>query len=416
MNKGKCTLSRSVRLALMLGLGMGMATPWAYAQTSQDTTTPSAGQSASDAEPSQLKGVVVTGSRIRQVDMETMQPILVMDRQEIEKTGMVTVGGILQHMTVGGNLTTNKQHVNGGGIYLGGAAANLRDLGAVRVLVLVNGKRWASNNDGVVDLSTIPSAVIQRIEVLKDGASAVYGSDAISGVINIITRKNYDGAEARVYYGQNELGDGVTEQYDFTFGTADENSGVMMNLSYTKQGAVWARSRYKTRFPRGPRHPQEGWDVVGPKGKFYLLKPNGDPGTVYALNQLGDDATNIANYHLYTGALSDKYNTVLSKMAKIPNEQKSLYAQGHYDFTDHLSFRATAMYTNRRARVRSSSIGLRSSSFSGDKGLISADSIYNPTNQDIGFYRRLVEAPSLRELTSRTRHLDATLKGWFMVG
>ncbi|WP_251274380.1 TonB-dependent receptor plug domain-containing protein, partial [Enterobacter hormaechei] len=77
-----------------------------------------------------------------------------------------------------------------------------------RTLVLVNGKRWSTSLAGFTDMSTIPTSLIERIEVLKDGASAIYGSDAISGVVNIILRKNFDGAEASAYYGQNSHGDG----------------------------------------------------------------------------------------------------------------------------------------------------------------------------------------------------------------
>lgn len=403
-------VSRKLTLAVQLALvvGAGVATPAVFAQ---DAMPPPPATPAAQDQPEQLKGVVVTGSHIRQMDLETQQPVFTMNREEIERTGLATVGDILSEMTIGGNPTYGKQSVTSGTTEQGGSYVNLRGLGSGRTLVLVNGKRWSTSSRGMTDVSTIPSAIIQRIEVLKDGASAVYGSDAVSGVVNIITRKDFEGAEANAYFGQNQGGDGTTQQYDFTVGSVSEDASISMSVSYTKQEAMWDRDRLLTRYSDGPRHPYSGNSITTPLGKF-----TDKSGDTWVLNNLGDDATDFSNYHLYTGDASDKYNTRQQMMFRIPTEQKSMYVQGRYNFTNNLSFRSTAMYSERKASKQLAGYPLRSSSFRAMDGLISSNSIYNPVNQDIEFRRRTTEVPRVTDNVSRVAHLDATLEGWFGVG
>src|SRR4029077_7324691 len=126
---------------------------------------------------------------------------------------------------------------DGGGIGAGSAQVDLRSLGSKRVLVLVDGIRWvnessASGVSGAADLNTIPVSIIDRIEVLQDGASAIYGSDAIAGVVNIITKKSYDGAEVSGYFGSYSEGDGDTTDIALTMGTSGEKTSAVVNLSY----------------------------------------------------------------------------------------------------------------------------------------------------------------------------------------
>src|SRR5947209_8067630 len=132
--------------------------------------------------------IVVTGTRVRRKDLNTPAPVTVLSRDQITASGKVSLGEFLQALPEQGN-TVNAQVNNGndGSIYVA-----LRSLGSARTLVLVNGRRMVPGGTGAnsaADLGTIPSAAIERIEVLKDGASAIYGSDAISGVVNVILRK-----------------------------------------------------------------------------------------------------------------------------------------------------------------------------------------------------------------------------------
>ena len=132
----------------------------------------------------------MTGSRIRRADYETAQPIQIITRQDIESTGITSIGELLERLPYAGSggLNTAVNNVGNGSELL-----DLRYLGPQRVLVLVNGRRWVNQlevfgGSGGVDLTTIPIGVVERIEILKDGASAVYGTDAIAGVVNLITR------------------------------------------------------------------------------------------------------------------------------------------------------------------------------------------------------------------------------------
>ena len=128
----------------------------------------------------------------------------------------------------------------------GTAQVNLRGLGINRTLVLLNGRRIVNGGTGAnssVDLNMIPSALIQRIEVLKDGASAIYGADAVAGVVNIITKKNFSGAKLDVKYGATTQSDGENSELNFTFGGDYDKGNVAVNLSYVDTGLVLQSDR-----------------------------------------------------------------------------------------------------------------------------------------------------------------------------
>jgi iron complex outermembrane receptor protein len=186
--------------------------------------------------------IVVTGSRVRRKDLTTPAPVTVISREQIVSSGIASIGDFLQQIPEqGGALNTN---VNNGGD--GETAISLRNLGAARTLVLVDGKRWVNGGSGAgsfVDLNSIPTAAIERVEVLKDGASAVYGSDAIGGVVNIITRRRVNGVEAQAYGGESPHGD--AQQYDLsiTGGATSDKGSFMFNAEYFNQQAMFAGNR-----------------------------------------------------------------------------------------------------------------------------------------------------------------------------
>src|SRR5512143_103108 len=135
----------------------------------------------------ELEQIVVTGSRIRRVDAESASPVFTMDRSTIESSGVTTMGELVQQVPAISGAATNPAVNNGGGT--GAATVELRGLGAERTLVLLNGRRvGAIASVGAVDVNIMPVNLIERVEVLKEGAGAVYGSDAIGGVVNFITR------------------------------------------------------------------------------------------------------------------------------------------------------------------------------------------------------------------------------------
>jgi iron complex outermembrane receptor protein len=160
---------------------------------------------AGEAGAQSLERVEITGSSIKRIEGETALPVQVLRREDFDKAGLTTAADIVASLTAGANSLTDGMSIGTGGFrdQMGFNAANLRGIGVSSTLVLLNGRRmanFASPGDDVgVDLNTIPAAAIERVEVLLDGASAVYGSDAIGGVINFITRKNYQGVEIDAY-------------------------------------------------------------------------------------------------------------------------------------------------------------------------------------------------------------------------
>ena len=207
--------------------------------------TPAAAAPEANAEPRKKaeEEIVVTGSRVRRKDLTTPAPVTVISKEQITSSGIAAIGDFLQQMpeTAGGANT----NVNNGGD--GQTTVSLRDLGAQRTLVLVDGKRWVqtsvSPGSNTIDLNSIPTAAIERVEVLKDGASAVYGSDAIGGVVNIITRRRVNGVELSAYGGTSPHGD--AQQYDLsvTGGAAGEKGSFMFSAGYFDQKSMLAASR-----------------------------------------------------------------------------------------------------------------------------------------------------------------------------
>jgi iron complex outermembrane receptor protein len=192
-----------------------------------------------------LDRITVTGSNIPRTNTETPSPVQVVTRQEIDRTGKTTVAEYLQTLTSDGAGSIPKSF--GNGFAGGGAGISLRGLGAGSTLVLLNGRRMATYglaDDGqkvFTDLSTIPLDAVERIDILKDGASAIYGSDAIAGVVNIILRSDFEGAILRGSYGISGDSDGDTRKATLTAGTgnlASDGWNAFFSLDVGKTDAI----------------------------------------------------------------------------------------------------------------------------------------------------------------------------------
>jgi outer membrane receptor protein involved in Fe transport len=211
-------------------------------QPAAQPAAPAAQPAAEEGKKSVVEEIVVTGTRIRRKDLNTPAPVTVINRDQLTSSGKVSIGDFLQSLPeVGSN--SNQQLNNAGD---GSVRADLRTLGAPRTLVLVNGRRWVAGGTGAnasVDLNSIPTAIVERIEILKDGASAVYGSDAIAGVVNIITRKNYQGTEVTAFAGGTTRSDGGTYDLSVTTGLTGEKGGALFSVGYSKTDPVFAGSR-----------------------------------------------------------------------------------------------------------------------------------------------------------------------------
>ena len=350
-------ISNAVRYALVAGAATALAAPAVFAQDAAQSNNQNQNQNANTA---QLGKIEVTGTRIKRTDVETAQPITIITAAQIKATGLSSIGDVLQQITSAG-AALNTQFNNGGN---GGTFLDLRNLGSQRLLVLINGQRVDSGLGGAVDLNNIPVSIVDHVEVLEDGASAIYGSDAIAGVVNIITVKNYNGAEANAYMGmydgKNDGGnwDGKTQEYDFTIGSSGDRSGVVMNVAYVNQDPVWAGQRTISKEPVMGSGPGGGSSGAAP-GRFFIYQ-NGNASAINGCNFYASagfsvcDQTqaNPPNTSPTLGSLrawqnTDHFNFAPLNYLITPNERTSLFVQGHYDLADNLTFKTMAIYNNR---------------------------------------------------------------------
>ncbi|TAL73175.1 MAG: TonB-dependent receptor [Rhodanobacter sp.] len=399
--KNKTLLASAIAAALVLT---------AWSATAQDTTA-QGNDTAAPAKAKTLDTVTVTGSRIRSVDVETAQPVVALSREQIAATGLTNVSAVLQRMVSTNTPDLTAQDTLSSGPAVGGTYTSLRNLGSQRTLVLVNGRRWSTDIDGLTDLSTIPTSIIERIEVLKDGASSIYGSDAIGGVVNIITRDHFNGAEANVQYGENQKGDGQQQAYDLTFGSHTDKSDTVFTASYQNTDAMWDRERDLTRTSYGPRHANVGWGL-GQYGRVV------DPATGqdYVINHGSTDTGNLANYHLYDPtSTADKYNTQQDMTFRAPTRLKNLFVQHRYNLTDNISLHAAGNYSERTSS--SQLAGYPFQSGVNQYTVISGQNTYNPfPGQDVEFFRRTVEVPRISRNNVKMSHFNLGAQGYFTLG
>ena len=346
-------LSQAVRSALLLAL-----VP--LAATAQDAP-PEDGTTV-------LDRIEVTGTRIRTSEAEGLVPIQRITRDDIARSGLTSVGDIVQALTGSGSALNTKFNSSGNfgfppdgsGVGAGSAQAELRHLGAKRVLVLVDGIRWvneasASGVGAATDLNTIPLAIIERIEVLEDGASSLYGSDAISGVINIITRRDVEGLHVNAQYGEYGEGDGATKSIDLGWGWGNDRVNVFLGLSHTDQDVIYSRDREQSAFPvpgTGVRFGSSGT----PTGRFIFTDPNtgvtydltpntGNSNPVFDPTQTG--CTRTDGYHCFSNA--DRFNFAQYNLLLTPSERTGAFGQVRFNFSDSVSGYAKVLLNRRES-------------------------------------------------------------------
>jgi len=327
-----------------------------------------------------LDTIQVTGTRIKKAELETQVPVQVLTRETIDRTGYTSVADVVQHLTASGASLSTKLNSSGnfgfppdgGGVGAGAATVDLRHLGPKRVLVLVDGIRWVNESSGSgvgasVDLNTIPLALVERIEVLEDGASSIYGSDAIAGVVNIITRKNVDGGHVEVQYGDYNLKGGGTTGVDFSFGGSGDRAQWVVGASYFKQKEIssaeylWAREPVPgTGLANGSSATPGGRSVFAPAdgnntygGLCPLAKDdNGNPipGSATCNITLPNGANYAGNGfpgNFIPFTTANRFNFAPYNLLLTPNERKSVFGQVRFDFTPAVSGWFRGLYSER---------------------------------------------------------------------
>ncbi|HDS1623981.1 TPA: TonB-dependent receptor [Stenotrophomonas maltophilia] len=374
-------------------------------------TTPAFAQSAGDT-PTNLDRIEITGSRIRQASVETAQPVVALSRAEIEKKGYINVADILQDVTAAGAPSLSRSSSLSSSRDFGGTYVSLRNLGPERSLVLIDSRRMGVSAGGYSDLASIPSAIVERVEVLTDGASALYGSDAIAGVVNIITRKNFDGGEASVYVGQYGEGDGQKRSYSATFGKTFDRGWFSVGAERTKEDEILGSEREFSRYPGGPRHPDDvkalnqttQWGSVTVDGKSLTVGPGGDP------SQKG-------NFHTPNPADGANTKTNMSLLSGL--ERTSVFANGGFSITDDLRIVADALYSKRESTKHLAGYPYSVSTAqarNGSRAALSKDSAFNHWGQDVLFSHRTEEMPRATENNLDTKRASIGLEGSFETG
>ncbi|HEU4627096.1 MAG TPA: TonB-dependent receptor [Steroidobacteraceae bacterium] len=366
-----------VTLAVRRALVMGAAA------TTGLTTLPAHAQDQTPAAEQPETTVTVTGTRIRRVDQETANPVFVMDQSAIQSSGVSTLGELLMRVPSVAGAATNPQVNNGGGT--GESNVELRGLSAQRTLVLLNGRRiniLGNTTTSAVDINMIPINVIERVEVLKEGAGAVYGSDAIAGVVNFITRKDVDGAEASAQYGQTGETDGKSTQYGLVLGTTTDKMNFMVAGNYNKQDAISANDRDFSRFAL---YLYGGAVSVGgssrtPTGRIRVPGTNPDGSTCSSQTLIaGRPGTSLADYRCFQN--SDLYNYQPFNLLVTPQERGSLFSNINYNLNDYVTAYGEALYTHTRSGFELASLPFDAVA---DDTIISANNVYNPFGTSFG--------------------------------
>ena len=423
---------------------VGAALPALYA-------IPAFAQDKGGDDAQKLQVIEVTGSRIKKADVETQTPVITITAKDIEATGLGSIGDVLQRLSVTGSSLNTKFNSagnfgfppDGGGVGSGSTTVSLRNLGAKRTLILVDGLRWvnessASGVSAAVDLNTIPSSIVERIEILKDGASSLYGSDAIAGVINIITKKKQDGLGLHIYGGNYSTGDSKTYSGNVSLGGSTDKFDFFMDVSRFKQNAIssgdWAQSSVPV-----PGTGLANGSSATPYTRYLFDTPNGgDFGGLCPDGFCNITANGVAGpggvqsfpdgfHHFGT---SDRFNFAPYNLLLTPQDRTGIFAQGTYHITDHVNFYLKGLYNTRDSVNQAAPEPI----FLGQQFCqaidlcyrvgVDATNPYNPfgfsldaSNPDYGLGRRPIEGgPRIYKQSVDTKYYATGLNGDFTFG
>jgi len=362
--------------------------------------------------------VVVTGSRIYQTEAQREQPLSTIDVEAIEKSGLSDVGQLLQQLTTGGQALNSKFNSSGnfgyppdgGGIGAGSAQVSLRNLDSKRVLVLVDGIRWvnessASGVSGSADINTIPISIVDHIEILEDGASSIYGSDAIAGVVNIITRKKVDGVELNGYVGGWGRG-GHTTDVSVTGGGSTDKFSAMFVASYFNQTDISSGSWWQSASPE-PFTGNTAGSSTTPQGRAQFCNPAQPAGAPGYCGGGGVDAS-LYNITLNNGALPgqpfnfndptasnyhkfdnpDRFNYSPYNLLLTPSQRKSIFTNLSYQANDYVEVYMKGLFITRNSENQAAPEPIVVGPSAGTGGLadkisVSALNPFNPFGIDL---------------------------------
>ena len=382
-----------------------------------------------------VEEIVVTGSRIRRDELDARDLVRSLN---LDDESPASLGDLLGRLpAAGGALSTRFNSsgnfgfpADGGGIGAGASHVDLRHLGSKRVLVLVDGLRWvygasASGVSGATDLNTLPAGIIERVEVSLDGASAIYGSDAIAGVVNVIT-ESLRGASIEAHAGRYVNG-GETRNLELAIGNEWAGTSASLHASFVDQESVSSNAHEQTRYPTPGTANRHG-STFTPQGRIIFTDPNTGNFVNCALNKgvagtpgydpsdpcgAGDD------YHPWSNG--DRFNYGSFNLTLTPSERHALFARVEHRLGENVSAYARLLANRRQSANQAAPEPLWAGDLaeSGsvlDEIVIDATNPYNPFGFDVGdgawaTRRPLESGPRIFEQAVDTRYLATGLRG-----
>ncbi len=343
-------LTAALLTSLMLPAGL------AVAQEQQDNeAAPAAAAPASSA--TNLDRVSVVGSRIKRAEIEGPAPVTVITRADIDREGFQTVGDMLQ--TLSQNTSSSFTGDLGvTGFTPNAQVVNLRNLGPGYTLTLINGRRPPqypqpyNRDNNVVNIAAIPTSIVERIEVLTGGASAIYGSDAVAGVVNIVLKENFDGNYAKLTVGTTEEGGGDSVDFEVTGGKTGDRWSAVWAFQYGNREPVFASQRDALSDNRnGPLG-----DLANPSLSHIAIRGanvgDGAVGTnAFFPGAAACEAMNMVAFdHPTRGEICGAFDTSASRSISNKRQFYSAYGYGTFDVTDTTRLFASANYYSTKAK------------------------------------------------------------------
>jgi len=402
-------LQTAVRLALGVGVGAlaVSVSPGAMAQDSGDEV---------------IEEIITTGSRIKRADLDSASPVTVIKREDILATGLTDVGNLITRMPAmsGSPIGTTTNNGGNGGVFI-----DLRGMGTDRTLTLVNGLRVVDGGD----YQTIPLAMIERVEVLKDGASAVYGADAVTGVVNIITRRDFEGIEITAQTSDwFNTKSGLQNTLGLIAGTTWDRGNFVFGAEYVKQDEAFQSDTpwdffqdsyyiYPTGCENQVAAPYDGTGDGATSGcypigssripesrlSFFSARVRDDNGNPLpgdypgnGLFLIGDPASAPYEVGLMQPHDGRTYNYAPVNYIQTPYKRTNLFAEAHFDLTDNIRFN-----TDFRGNLRTSAQELAPLPFTGGDPMYNGffvnpvtgvNTAYEGVSEDNYYLRQAVDA------------------------
>ena len=441
-------IETALRAGVALAAIIAAASP-AAAQSTQPPADVAQTPASTSEEPNRQGDIVITGSRIRRNPLDLDAPRVFIDAEDMAKTGLNSVNDVLQRLpSSGGGLNSKFNNSgnlgnppDGGGVGAGAAEIDLRFLGSRRVLVLVDGLRYvlgasASGVPGSTDLNSIPESAIERIEVLQDGASAIYGSDAIAGVVNIITKRRQAGFIGTGQLGGYKAGDGYTQNYQLSWGNGGNGPlQVVVGGNFVKQNPVWAGERALSAFPEPYAEACVATcSSFTPNGRFVLLQNLALPFNAVTnpfvsttlRGPVFGGASTPADFRPFVSP-ADRFNFAPFNYLQIPLERYGLFANAKYELAADTNLSVRGIWNRRNSKNQAAPLPFGIGPTSGltpvlSGIVVSATNPFNPFGIDLGgannnvsaIFRRFVEGgPRRFEQSVNTTYGVATLDGKF---